>query len=99
MNRGDAYKLLTVRLNELRQVGYAELLGRVGRQAQTETVRVSGEPVVIDVDVCWADQRRGSLRVRATALGPSTWTMERLDEWFVIRPGDADATHRVGGDG
>ena len=86
MNRGDAYKLLATRLEELRGDGYDVLVKRVGRPATEETVRLNGEDVVVDIAVFWADRKRRTLRVCATASGPSTWMMERLDESFVIRP-------------
>ncbi len=86
MNRGDAYKLLAARLEQLRAEGYDALLSRVGQVAMSETVRVNNEDVVIDSEVFWADEQRRTLRVCATASGPSTWMMERLDESFVIAP-------------
>lgn len=86
MNRVEAYKLLAARLEELRGGGYDALVTHVGRPAVSETVRVDGEDVVVEVIVSWADQRRGILRVCATALGPSTWRTERLDECFEIGP-------------
>ena len=85
MNRGDAYKLLATRLEALRGEGYDSLLMRVGKPAASETVRVNGEDVVVDVTVVWADKKRSALQVCATASGPSTWMMERLDESFIIR--------------
>jgi hypothetical protein len=84
MNRGDAYKLLATHLERLRSGGYDALLPRVGQAAITETVRVNGEDVVVDIKVIWADRKRRTLRICATASGPSTWMMERLDESFVI---------------
>lgn len=54
---------------------------------RTETVQACGEPVVIDVRVEWADYKRKTLRVCATASGPSTWMMQRLDESFDMGPG------------
>ena len=84
MNRGDAYKLLATRLEELRGDGYDSLLKRIGQPAASETVRVNGEDVVVDVAVFWADSKPRTLRVCATASGPSAWMMERLDESFVI---------------
>jgi hypothetical protein len=87
VKRGDAYGVLSARLNELRCQGYDALLARVEQPAASETVQVNGEPVVIDVEVTWPDRKRGKLRVCGTASGPSTWMMERLDESFVIGPG------------
>lgn len=91
MNRGDAYKLLATRLEELRGDGYDALLARIGQPAMSETVRVNNEDVIVDVEVFWADKKRRTLRVCATASGPSTWMMERLDESFVIGPSHAAA--------
>jgi hypothetical protein len=91
VNRGDAYKLLTARLEKLRGEGYDALEMRVGLPTASETVRLNGEDVVVDVAVVWADEKRRTLRVCATASGPSTWMMERLDESFVIAPGHAAA--------
>ena len=87
MNRGDAYELLAAKLNKLRAVGYDALRVRIGRPAVSETVRVNGEPVVVDLEVVWVDRKCGTLRVCGTASGPSTWRMERLDESFVLGPG------------
>ena len=90
MNRGDAYKLLAAKLEELRAVGYDALRSRIGQPAVSETVRVNGEPVVVDLEVVWADRKRDRLRVCGTAFGPSTWRMERLDESFVLGPSGSD---------
>jgi GNAT superfamily N-acetyltransferase len=84
MNRGDAYKLLASRLNQLRDEGYEALRPRVGQPARSETVHIKSEPIVIDVEVLSDDHDRGKLRVRATASGPSTWMMERLEESIYI---------------
>jgi len=86
MNRGDAYTILASRLSELRAEGYAALLPRVDQPAASETVWLNGESIVVDVQISWADHKSGKLRVWASALGPSTWTMERLDESFVVGP-------------
>jgi hypothetical protein len=91
VNRGDAYKLLSTRLEQLRAEGYDALLARVGQPATSDTVRVSNEDVVVDIEVFWADKKRRTVRVCATASGPSTWMMERLDESFVIGPDHAAA--------
>ena len=90
MNRGDAYKLLANRLEQLRAEGYDALVSRVGQAAKSETVRVNNEDVVLDFEVFWADYKRRTLRVCATASRPSTWMMERLDESMVIGPDRAD---------
>ena len=86
VNRGDAYNLLAARLDELRRLGYDALVMRVGKPPASEAVRLNGEDVVVDVAIFWADKTQRTLRVCATASGPSTWMMERLDESFVIAP-------------
>lgn len=91
MNRGDAYGVLANRLEQYRSRGYDALLPLVNEPAASETVRVNGEDVVVDVAVVWKDKMRGTLCVWATASGPSTWMMERLDERIVVRPGQPAA--------
>ena len=88
MNRGDAYRLLTARLNKLRGMGYDALLRRVGEPASCDTLHVNGEPVEIELAVSWADPKRRRLRVRGVAYGPSTWAIERLEESFIVAPND-----------
>ena len=86
MNRADAYRVLTERLEQFRAFGYDALLPLVGEAAVTETVSVGGESVVVDVRVVWNDDRHRNLAVLATASGPSTWSMERHDEKLIIPP-------------
>ena len=87
MERGEAYKLLAARLNELRASGYDTLLPRVDQPAAADDVQLGGEPITVAIEVSWANRKHRKLRVSATAFGPSTWKMERLDESFVIGPG------------
>ncbi len=91
MDRGDAYKLLAARLNELRANGYDTLLPRVGQPAAADDLQLGGEPITVAVEVTWAGRKHRRLRVSATAFGPSTWKIERLDESFVIGPGGPPA--------
>lgn len=87
MNRGDAYKLLSTRLEALRGEGYAALARRADHPGVTETVRIGDEQVEVEMVVRWQDRVHGTLRVSATALGPSTWMTQRLEESLVIGPG------------
>ncbi len=87
MDRGAASNLLAARLNDLRSEGYDALLQRVDQPTSAEDVHLCGETVTVGIDISWADRSHRQLRVSATALGPSTWDMERLDESFVIGPG------------
>ena len=86
MNRGDAYKVLAARLEELRGEGYDSLLMRISQPATSETVQVNGEEIVVEIVVVWADMKHRTLRICTTALGPSRWVLERMDESFVIGP-------------
>jgi hypothetical protein len=61
------------------------LLARVNQPAETEVVSCEGCDVVIDVRVVWQDERKRGVCVHATASGPSTWMMQRLDERIVVR--------------
>ena len=89
MDRGDTYKVLAGRLDDVRREGYEKLLTRIGRGAVSETVWFHGEPVEVTVEVLWADRKMQKIRVRGSALGPSIWAMERLDESFVMGPNAA----------
>jgi hypothetical protein len=88
MDRGDAYKVLAGRLEYVRREGYEKLLARIGKGVVSETIWFCGEPVEVTVEVLWADQKMQKLRVHGSLLGPSTWTIERLDESFVMGPND-----------
>jgi hypothetical protein len=90
MDRGQAYKLLAGRLNDLRTAGYGVLLSRVDQPATIETVHVDGEPIGLEIQVSWSSRKRGELCISATAAGPSTWMTQRLEESFIIGP-DVDA--------
>jgi hypothetical protein len=84
MNRGDAYKILAKELESLRCEGYHAIVPRVEQPARQTIVRIGEEDVLVETSVRWADQKKRSLRVVATAGGPSWWKLERLEESIVI---------------
>ena len=86
MNRGEAYAVLAAELAERRRAGFSALVAEVGRTARHRVVRMGGEDVVVETFVEWADPARTSVRVTASAAGPSWWKLERLDESIVVRP-------------
>ncbi len=86
MDRGSAYKILASRLADLRAEGYDALLLRAGQGPRTETVELNSEPVRVEVAISWVNRERGVLSILATAMGPSTWKMERLDEEIFVQP-------------
>lgn len=87
MNRADAYKIVADRLEALRSAPYESLVARVGLPAESERVTVGSEEVLVETRVYWKDAKRQAVEVCATAHGPSTWMMQRLDESIVVRPG------------
>ena len=84
MDRGDAYAVLAAELAERRQAGFAALVAEVGGPARQKFGRIGEEEVVVDTLVEWADSRRDSVRIVATAAGPSCWRVERLEESVVV---------------
>jgi hypothetical protein len=88
VNQGNAYREVAARLERFRACGYDALMPLVDGPTISETVRVAGEDVLVEVAVRWEDEKRRTLCVRATAYGPSTWETQRLEERIVVRPGD-----------
>jgi hypothetical protein len=88
VNRSDLYSILSKRLEQFRSFGYDAVRSLVNEPATSETLQVKGEDVAIEIAVLWDDEKRRSLRVCGTALGPSAWMTERLDERIIVRPSD-----------
>jgi hypothetical protein len=86
MDRAGAYALLANRLESARRMGYTPLAQRVNQPPTSDRVQIGDEEIVVEVAVRWANQKRRSLRVEATALGPSTWMTQRLQESIVLEP-------------
>lgn len=40
--------------------------------------------MTVRISVQWADEKKQTLRVQATADGPSCWKLERLEECIVV---------------
>lgn len=91
VNRGDGDGLLAGRLERFRACGYDALVPLVDGPTISETVRMAGEDVMVEIAVRWEDEKRRTLCVRATAYGPSTWMAQRLEERIVVQPGDRAA--------
>jgi hypothetical protein len=86
LKRSDAYGVLANRLEQHRSRGYEALRSIVNQPAASETVRLGNEDIVIEVGVVWKDKNRGTLCIWASALGPSTWMTERIDERMIVYP-------------
>lgn len=80
MLRGTIYQVLSALLEEWRRRSVDDLVAEIGALASAVEVQVLGEPVAIEVSVCWADEKRASLIVEAVAFGPSSWHTQRVEE-------------------
>jgi len=89
MDRMRAYALLVAELERWRLKPRQHVVACVGAPAVSVSEMVGDEPVRIEVSVRWVDDRQTRLRVEAVAYGPSTWTLERLEEAITLEPADA----------
>ncbi len=88
MDRFEAYALLSAELDRWRTLPRSDVIARLGAPPSMTSAMIGGEMISIEVTISWADTRRKKLRVQATALGPSHWKMERLDEAMLLEPLD-----------
>jgi hypothetical protein len=84
MHRANAYAAVTEELRRWSQMPVADLLTRVNRPPEVREVTVQREVLMIEVAASWADAKHTSIRIEATANGPSHWRMERLIERVVV---------------
>lgn len=84
MNRTDAYAILAAELESWKRLGYSALTKRVGEPITTRSVPSGQEEISVRVQVRWADEPHGAVRVEATADGPSSFRLERLHESVTI---------------
>jgi len=85
MNRGDAYCVLAAELNLFSKQGFDSLLLKVGCTT-SRVLRIGQEDVTIETTVGWNDARKRTIRVNASALGPTCFRIERLEESIVVHP-------------
>ena len=88
MHRADAYALLSQELARYRELGYDHLTTIVGSPPVTRTVTTGGEAITLEIRLERNDPNGRDIRIRATAYGPSTWRLERLDEELVVQRGE-----------
>jgi len=88
MNRADAYAILSRELESWRQRPYKQLIALVAQPPSSKGVRCAAEDVTVSVVVRWANAQAGTLRITATADGPSCWRLERLEESLVVTPSE-----------
>ena len=86
MNRDRAYVVLTQELERFRRVPREDLIRFIGG-APIETTEWHGmEPVTIEIRVEWADTKEETIRIRATANGPTWWRLDRFEETVLVHP-------------
>jgi hypothetical protein len=88
MHRADAYALLSREPARYRELGYDHLATLVGSPPVTRRVITGGETIKLEIRLERNDPNGHDIRIRATAYGPSTWWLERLDEQLVARRGE-----------
>jgi hypothetical protein len=84
MNRADAYALLCRELASWHRRPYDKLVQLAGQPPSERVVRLGEEDVTLRIAVRWANANTGSVRIEATADGPSCWRLERLEESITV---------------
>lgn len=95
MNRKDPYLVLARELQAWQQRPYSQLVDLVNQPATETIVKLAEEEVSLRVELQWANSKNGTIRIKATAYGPSCWKLERLEESIVVSPQPGTTTHMV----
>ena len=72
MNREEALSMLNAKLDEYRNLTYAQLATRVGEEGFPEVVGPSGTQYQIEIQIVWDDKPGGDVRVLA-AIDDGGW--------------------------
>ena len=91
MDRMWAYAELAAYLEHYRRMPYEELARRVGGPPVERSVESQEGPLTIEVRFRWTDTPKGSIRICATANGPSWWKLDRLEEAVTVRAPNCNA--------
>ncbi len=84
MDRMRAYVELAAELDRYRRLPYEELVRRIGCPPVERSVESQEGPMTIEVRFRWANSEGNAVQISATALGPSCWKLDRLDEAVTI---------------
>jgi len=84
VQRANAYEALAAELEIQSRRPSGDLLACIGLTATSHIVEVQGEELSIELTVSWANEKRRTVRISGTAIGPSHWRLERLDESVVV---------------
>jgi hypothetical protein len=85
MDRMRAYTELAADLDRYRQLSYEELARRVGGPSVERSVESLEGPLTIEIRFRWAGSEGSAVQISATAYGPSSWKLERLDEAVIVK--------------
>jgi hypothetical protein len=86
MNNVEAYKLLAAELESWRRRPFAELRACIAAAPVATEFQVGPERLTIEIRAFWADETRRTIEIVATAYGPSTYRLERLEERVTVDP-------------
>lgn len=86
MRPPDVYPILCEKLRTLQALPYAKLRQMINEMPTSTPINMMKEPITIEVNVEWADQRKKDLRITATAYGPSCFRIERMSESVLVKP-------------
>jgi hypothetical protein len=86
LDQHEAYSVLAQELERFRRLPRPDLVRCISGPAIERTEWVGAEPLTIEIQVEWADEDAGVIRIRATSNGPSCWRLERLEETVLVRP-------------
>jgi hypothetical protein len=88
MDQMRAYAELAADLDRYRQLPYGELARRVDGPSVERSVDCLEGPLTIEVRFRWAGSEGSAVQISASAYGPSSWKLERLDEVVIVKRPD-----------
>lgn len=84
MHRTEAYSILGEILESWRKKPIEDLVNRIDGVGESLEVSTNNEVIKIEVSFRWVDEKKEQIIVKATANGPSNWTLERLEERILV---------------
>ena len=84
MQTQKAYAALASELERASHIPTSDLIALADGAPRARTLDIDGAMVEIELSASWLDQTRKSVRVTASARGPSTWHTERQEESITI---------------
>jgi hypothetical protein len=85
MDREEALSLLNAKLDDYRQITYAELVSRIGSNQVVEVVGPSGVEYQIEIQVVWDHKPNGDIRVLGAIDDGRWWAFMPLSSDLLVR--------------